>query len=127
MSKILAATCVAGVVTSEGVPVPIAEIFSAGIASSEGLLILQNGNAFYITSNATDIEATLDGVSDAITSLTATIAQLITTFGSFAAAMTGPTTAPPPTLAAELAVLTAKSAELTATKATLELLKAGLK
>jgi hypothetical protein len=127
MSRILEATCVAGVVTAEGVPVPIAEIFSAGIAPSEGLLIMQDGKAFYITSNAEDIEATLDGVSDAITSLTATIAQLITTFGSFAAAMTGPTTAPPPTLAAELAVLTAKSVELTATKAALELLKAGLK
>lgn len=127
MSRILEATCIGGVVTSEGVPVPIAEIFSAGIAQSQGLLIMQDGKAYYITSNATDIEATLDGVSDAITTLTATIAQLITTFGSFAAAMTGPTTAPPPTLAAEMAVLTAKSAELTATKATLELLKAGLK
>lgn len=66
MSKILAATCVTGVVTCEGVVVNVAEVLSKGVGSSSGLLFLQGDKAYFIPSSATDIEATLTQVIAAL-------------------------------------------------------------
>ena len=75
MSKMLEATCVAGVVTSDGVPVPAAEILSEGVKASEGILLLEGDKAKYVTSNASDIKdliSSLEGILDqTITILTA--------------------------------------------------------
>jgi hypothetical protein len=94
-------------------PVAAAEILSKGVGPSTGVVIIDGDKAYYFTSNASDLESTL-------TTLIATIQKLVLTFTAFAGSMTGPTTAPPPTLAVDLAELTAKAAELTAIK---ELLK----
>jgi hypothetical protein len=97
LSKILDATCnAAGLVSAEGVTVPAAEVLSEGKQASAGLLFLDGEKARYLPSSATDIKTTLEKMASALT----TIATALTSIG---AGMTGPTTAPPPTLAADVA------------------------
>lgn len=67
MSKILEASCVAGVVTSEGVPVPGATVLSKGVGSSEGLLLIQGSEKTYLTLQAADLETTIDKVITGLT------------------------------------------------------------
>lgn len=55
MSKILDASCVAGVVTVEALPID-ATILSQGFAESTGVVVLEEEKATYITSNSEDIE-----------------------------------------------------------------------
>lgn len=99
MSKILAATCDnAGKVTADGVIVPEAVVLSLGKQASSGLLYLDGDNAWYFPSSATDVEATLGQISLAIEK----IANVLTSLG---AGMTGPTTAPPPTLGVDVAAI----------------------
>ena len=99
MSKILAATCDAsGKVTADGVVVPEAVVLSLGKQASSGLLYLDGEKAWYFPSSATDIEATLGQISQAIEK----IANVLTAIGG---GMTGPTTAPPPTLATDVAAI----------------------
>lgn len=107
MSKVLPAECTANVVTVEGVPIPSAVVLSEGIAPSEGVLILDRGNAWYVASNATDLKTGLEKVSSVLN----TIATTLTSIG---AGMTGPTTAPPPTLPANVTAITVKATELQA-------------
>lgn len=99
MSKVLDATADAtGAVTADGVPVSIATLISEGKQSSSGILIIDGDKAWYIPSNATDIKATIEKAADAITK----IANVLTAIG---AGMTGPTTAPPPTLATDVVAI----------------------
>lgn len=99
MSKIMDATCsAAGVVTAQGVPVDVATVLSEGNQASSGILLIDGDKAWFFPSSATDIKSTIEQVADAITR----IANLITLVG---AGMTGPTTAPPPTLAADIAAI----------------------
>lgn len=99
MSKILAATCDAtGKVTADGVIVPEAVVLSLGKQASSGLLYLDGDKAWYFPSSATDIEATLGQLSTAIEK----IANVLTAIGG---GMTGPTTAPPPTLPTDVAAI----------------------
>lgn len=76
MSKILPATCTAGVVTSGGVPVPSAVINSEGVGPSEGILVLDESNASYITSNASDLKTALEQVASALTSIASALTLL---------------------------------------------------
>jgi hypothetical protein len=109
MSKVLEAICVGGVVTSEGVPVPAADILSEGVGASSGVLILDRDLAKYIAKTSPDLKSTLEILSSALT----TIATSLTSIG---AGMTGPTTAPPPTLAVDVAQITLAVTELDALK-----------
>lgn len=128
MSKILDATCSAvGVVTADGVPVPAATVLSEGKQSSNGLLFLDEDKARYLTSSATDIKTTIEKLADTITSLNTALTQIGTTLTSIGAGMTGPTTSPPPTLAADVIAINGKVTELNAIKATLNTLKEALK
>lgn len=104
MAKILEAQCALGVVTVGGVPVEC-EILSEGQGASNGILVLDQDRAYYIASSALDLKATLTKVVSALNSIT----NALTSIG---AAMTGPTTAPPPTLGVDLAIVSAASAEL---------------
>lgn len=113
MSKILSASCTGKVVTAEGLPVSTAEILSEGNGVSEGALLMDEEKQYYITSNATDIKQTLDALNQLIP-------KLVTIITSIGAGMTGPTTAPPPTLATQLAELTAINVQLTALKGMLK-------
>ena len=114
MSKILAATCdESGKVTADGVVVPEAVVLSLGKQSSSGLLYLDGDKAWYFPSSATDIETTLGHVSAALEK----IANTLTAIGG---GMTGPTTAPPPTLPTAVS-------EIMQIKAQLDQLKGALK
>lgn len=107
MSKILEATCLAGVVTCEGRAVLTAEILGEGVGPSIGALLMEQGKQYYIPKTSPDLETTLENLVDVLT----TIATALTSIGAF---MTGPTTAPPPTLAANVTSINATAAELTA-------------
>lgn len=107
MSKILDATCSAlGVVTSEGVAIPSAEILSAGTKASTGLVIIDGENAWYFPSSATDI-------SDVITNVVACLNQTITILSGLNS-LTGST------LTAAIATLTTLKTTLNTSKDTLK-------
>lgn len=128
MSKILDATCDAtGVVTADGVAVTIAEVQSEGKQASSGILIIDGDKAWYIPSSATDIKTTIEKLITVIDKVSDAITKTSTIFTSVGAGMTGPTTAPPPTLAADVLVLTGKVTELAAVKTELNTLKGALK
>jgi hypothetical protein len=99
MSKVIEATCVGGVVTAEAVPVEDAVILSEGEGSSEGILVMQDDKQYYLAKTSEDLKATLDEVITALN-------QLVTVITAIGAGMTGPTTAPPPTLATDLLTIT---------------------
>lgn len=113
MSKALEATCEGGVVTCEGVPVPDVTVLSEGVGESEGLLVLEGLKKTYLASNATDLKTTIEKLVSAVDKIGLTLTAI-------GAGMTGPTTAPPPTLAADVAELTAITVELTTLKGALK-------
>lgn len=114
MSKILSATCsAAGKVTAGGVEVVGAIVLSEGKQASSGLAVMDGENVWYLTSSATDIKTTIEKLTDSLTK----IANMITSIG---AGMTGPTTAPPPTLAADVVALNLVITELTTLKGSLK-------
>lgn len=128
MSRIIATTLVAPNIVMEGTfPIPTAQVLSEGKQASSGVLLMQGEECFYITSNATDIKTTIAKISSIIEDLNSALTQIATTLTSIGAGMTGPTTAPPPTLAADVLAITGKVTELTATKVELDLLKEALK
>ncbi len=97
MSKILEATCIASVIKYDGKVIPGAIVLSSGVASSEGLALIEEGRVVYITSNASDINLTLGHLSTNLEKLSQVLTKISTTLGTIGAKMTGPTTAPPPT------------------------------
>lgn len=128
MSKTLGATCDAsGKVTAESTEVSVAQVLSEGKQASAGILIIDKDKAWYLCSNATDIKSTIESLIEAIETIASSITKISTTLTSIGAGMTGPTTAPPPTLATDVAELTMKVTELNATKSDLESLMEALK
>lgn len=99
MSKVLDATCENGEVTAEGIAVEGVEILSEGVGASSGIIILDEDKGTYIPKTSPDLKDTLEQVIEALN-------QVVTVFTSIGAGMTGPTTAPPPTLATDLLVIT---------------------
>ena len=128
MAKTLGATCDSqGKVSFGGTVVEGAIVLSEGKQSSSGLLFLEEDLAVYIPSSATDIKTTIEKLVDTITDAAAAITKISTTLTAIGAGMTGPTTAPPPTLAVDVADLVTKVTSLNATKTSLNTLKGALK
>lgn len=128
MSKIFAATCDAnGKVKVEGFEVDVAVVLSEGKAASSGVALFQDDKCFYIPSSATDVKATIDQLVLLIEKLATTLGNIATTYGSIAGAMTGPTTAPWPTLATDVTAMNTKVTELNQIKSDLNTLKGALK
>jgi hypothetical protein len=113
MTKALAATCENGVVKIGGVEIPEAVILSEGVGESSGVCYIDKGQVFYVASNATDLKTTIEKLVDVITK----VGNIATAIG---AGMTGPTTAPPPTLAADVIALNAVGTELNTLKGQLK-------
>lgn len=106
MSKILAATCDAqGKVTADGVVVPEAVVLSLGKQASSGLLLMDAEKAWYFPSSATDIQTTLTKVSTLLQKL----GPILTAIGG---SMTGPTTAPWPTIAQDVSEMASLKTEV---------------
>lgn len=128
MSKVLDATCDAnGKVKVGSVEVPTAIVLSEGKQASSGLLILEELNARYLTSSATDVKITIEKINTALTDLAAALTEISSALTAIGAGMTGPTTAPPPTLPTSVVTITTKVTAINATKSQLENLKDHLK
>lgn len=128
MSKILDATCDAsGKVTADGAIVPEATVLSEGKQASSGVLLIEEDRARYITSSATDIKTTIEKTITCLTDLSSALTEIATALTSIGAGMTGPTTAPPPTLPTAVTNITSKVSAIATTKSELEQLKGALK
>lgn len=128
MSKVLEATADAsGKVTAGGIVVQEAVVQSEGKQVSSGLLILDGEKAYYIPSSATDIKTTIEKLISVIDNAAQALTKAASTFTAIGAGMTGPTTAPPPTLATDVADIAAKVTALNAVKSELNTLKGALK
>ena len=101
MSKVLEASCVGNVVTCEGLVLDGAEILSEGVGDSEGIVLIDGEKIYYIAKTTPDVADTIEKVAEMLTS----IKLILTSIGS---GMTGPTTAPPGTLVADLLALQLK-------------------
>jgi len=66
MSKTLEASCAAGVVTVEGVPLVGATILSEGVGDSEGIAILDEDKSFYVAKTVPDLKTTLEKLIDVL-------------------------------------------------------------
>jgi hypothetical protein len=113
MSKAIEATCVGGVVTAAEVAVPDVNILSAGVGESEGLLILDETDATYITSNAEDIESAIDDIASALNTIASTLTAI-------AANMVGAGTSPPPSLPSNVTEILSKVTSLNLLKESLK-------
>jgi hypothetical protein len=120
MSKMLEATCSAGVVTSEGVPVTVAEILSEGVGASEGVLFLDEDTAKYIAKTSPDLKTALTRIVSILSELTVALSLI----DSKVQATTCP--AGPGTTVA-LAVATANISQITSIQAQLSTLKESLR
>lgn len=129
MSKILAATCDAtGKVTAEGELVPAAVVLSQGKQASSGILILEGDKAWYLVGmSVTDLVTTIEKAIKILDDLNPALTKIGTILTAIGAGMTGPTTAPPGTLATDVADLNAKVTALNTTKSELTTLKGALK
>jgi len=128
MSKIFSATADAeGKVKVNGVSVPGVIVMSEGKAVSTGLLFMQDGYAYYVPSSASDVASTIQGLIDTLTDLTAALTTIGSTLTAIGGGMTGPTTAPPPTLPTSVADINSKVTHLNQIKTDLTTLKGGLK
>lgn len=124
---LLEATCRSDVVKVENYPVQAAEVLSQGKGASTGLLIMFGDKAYYIPNAAEDLKTTIEKTVDLLTSLNEALTKIGTTLTSIGAGMTGPTTAPPPTLAADVVEINSKVTALNAVKSSLNTLKGALK
>lgn len=107
MAKILEASCSAvGVVTCMGVVIDNAVVLSLGTKASTGVLIIDEDDVFYVTSNATDIKSTIESVAGLVTQIIAILTALNT------AAVAGQ--------AAAIATLTTAKTTFNATKDTIK-------
>lgn len=114
MSKVLSATCdTSGKVTADGTEVVGAIVLSEGKQASSGVAVMDGDKVWYLTSSATDIKTTIEKAADAITK----IATVLTAIGS---GMTGPTTAPPPTLVTDVLAINQVVTELNQLKEALK-------
>lgn len=76
MSKVIEATCVGGVVTAEGVPIPSADILSEGVAQSDGILILDEDDAKYVAKTSPDLKETLEKLSAALDNIASALSAI---------------------------------------------------
>lgn len=127
MSKILEATCLAGVVKVGALPVTSAVILSEGVAQSSGALLMEGDEQFYIPKITPDLKTTLENLSSTLADVGSALTQTAAALTAIGANMLGPATAPPPTLAASVAAITAKVTTIAATKVLVDTLKGALK
>lgn len=88
MSKVLEATCEAGVVTCQGVPVPDVIILSEGVGDSTGILILQAGKAYYVVKGSPDLDETLENLINALGQIVTAYNQAVTGLNKAVTALT---------------------------------------
>lgn len=114
MLKLLEATCSASGEVKVGADlVPEAVVMSEGKQASSGIVLIEGETAKYIVLSASDLKTTIEKVADALTK----VANLLTSIGG---GMTGSSTAPPPTLSADVSALNQVVTDLTTLKGALK-------
>lgn len=108
MSKILSATCQAGVVTVEGQPIPGTRILSEGVAASEGVFFLERDEPTYVAKTSGDLKTTLEAIASAL-------GQLVTALTAIDAKPVG-VMPPAPVASAQITQLSALQTQLTTLK-----------
>lgn len=112
MSKVLHANCAGGLVYSNGVPVPSAQILSEGVGESSGVLLVDQGEAVYVAKISPDLKATLDGLVSALTSISSALNALNTaTLATTCPAGAG-VAGPPLVASADIAAINTAKAQL---------------
>jgi hypothetical protein len=86
MPRAIDATCVAGVVTAEGVTVPGTTILSEGVASSSGYLILDGSKKYYVAKTSPDLKASIVTVNSMVTKIANILTAIDTSLSSANAA-----------------------------------------
>lgn len=127
MSKSLDATCQAGVVQVDNVPVQGVTVLGEGQGQSEGMLVLDEDKRWYVARTSGDLKSTLDQVIAALDATVQAIDKIASTFTDVGGGMAGSATAPPPTLPASVAEIQAAGAQVDAAKTALDTLKGQLK
>ncbi len=105
--KLISATCVAGIVTADGLPVVGATVLSEGLGPSSGILVLQDDDGkFYIAKTSTDLNTTLTQLITALTHVASALSSIdVKPVG-------GVGSAPVPSAAADIAAITTAGAAL---------------
>lgn len=126
MSKVLPATCVGGVVTAGGLPIPGTTLYSEGVGASSGVLILEEDVAHYIAETSPDLEATLTQVLDALQDIASALTTVCTSLTSIFA-VPGAAWVPPANIPADVTSILLKVSEITAARTALTALKGSLR
>ena len=137
MSKVLSATCVGGVVSVNGVPVPGVTLLSEGVASSSGILIVDAERTYYVTNVGNDLDTTLGNLIEVLGKLGEALTKATEGFGKAVDALTkhdtagfliGATAGVPsaPLAAADIAGITTASTAITSLVAEVDSIKAEL-
>ncbi len=126
MAKVLEAVVQNGVVKVGSLSVPEAVIFSEGLSNSQGVLLLEESGAYYIPKTSPDLNATLEQLLTGLQNITQSLTEVSTALTAIAAVPSGWVT-PPPTIAANVAIITTKVAAITAARTALNTLKGALK
>lgn len=127
MSKKLEATCVNGIVTAGGVPVPETEILSEGVGASSGVLLIDESLKTYIPKTSPDLEATLTQVIAALSAAASAITASATLFGTMASPVWDVQPAGAAAAASAATAASSASAAITAARTALETLKGALR
>lgn len=114
MIKALKATCVAGIVTADSLPVSGATVLSEGLGSSSGLALIQDGDVYYLTKTSPDLKSALDQISTALSQIASALAALD------AKPVGGVGSAPAPAVAANVAAVSAAQSAIAALKGMLK-------
>ena len=97
-------------------------ILSEGAGSSEGILLLQGGDAYYVPSTADDLKSTLDQLSTALGQVTTALGQITAALTTLDGKPLG-TLSPAPAVAGNVAAITSASTAITAAKTEIDELK----
>lgn len=106
MSKIIDATCTAGVVTADGKPVEdVTLLIGEGVAQSSGLLIITGSEKYYVADFSSDLK-------DVLTTLTALLTNVVTVLTAHDGALGGVGAATIATIVTQNTTLTTKKENL---------------
>lgn len=133
-SKVLDATCQNGIVTSQGVSVPVATVMSEGVASSVGNLIVDEEKAWYITKISPDLKKLITDLVAAISDVKSALDQVSLALTDSASALTivdakpvgGTGSAPAPGAAANITAITTAKGQIDALASSLDSKKTAL-
>jgi hypothetical protein len=76
MSKILDASCQAGIVTIAGTPIPGAVILSEGIGPSTGFAVIDADKVYYIAKTSPDLKTAMTNLNTILTQILAILTTL---------------------------------------------------